>query len=53
MLITGKWRQEMTIGTVTLENPGDYIVCAGRPARASRVCAGAKSEIRFLDTYGR
>jgi quercetin dioxygenase-like cupin family protein len=26
MLITGKWRQEMTVGTFTLENPGDYIV---------------------------
>ena len=26
MLITGKWHQEMTVGTFTLENPGDYIV---------------------------
>ena len=26
MLITGKWHQEMTVGTFDLGNPGDYIV---------------------------
>jgi hypothetical protein len=31
MLISGRWRQEMTIGTFILENPGDYIVW-GAPA---------------------
>jgi hypothetical protein len=26
MLISGKWRQDMTVGTFVLERPGDYIV---------------------------
>jgi quercetin dioxygenase-like cupin family protein len=26
MLISGKWRQEMTVGTFILDRPGDYIV---------------------------
>lgn len=26
MLVSGKWRQEMTVGTFILERPGDYIV---------------------------
>lgn len=26
MLISGKWRQDMTVGTFILERPGDYIV---------------------------
>lgn len=26
MLISGRWHQEMTVGTFTLERPGDYLV---------------------------
>ena len=26
MLITGRWRLELTVGTFTLDTPGDYVV---------------------------
>ena len=26
MLISGRWRLDLTVGTVTLEKPGDYVV---------------------------